>query len=247
MGKHNAPQYRAGRLRGRHAAPVSGVARAAGLGAAAMLVTGAVITPTPALADDADQVAKLKQLAQCESGGNATAKNPSSSASGYWQIIDGTWLANGGGEFAPTARQATLAEQNTVAIRISQTQGASAWTCAPAGLRSPFDPDDVAAATGVGGASAAETTKVDPVPAVREHAERAAAVVPRVGQAPREVAQVPLAPITADTYTVVPGDTLSGIALRAGHDGWSHLYEVNRNQVGDDPNLILPGQVLDVR
>jgi murein DD-endopeptidase MepM/ murein hydrolase activator NlpD len=44
---------------------------------------------------------------------------------------------------------------------------------------------------------------------------------------------------------VVPGDTLSGIA--ADHDvagGWPRLYAGNRTVVGDDPDLILPGQRL---
>lgn len=32
----------------------------------------------------------------CESGGNPTADNPTSSASGLWQILDGTWNGHGG-------------------------------------------------------------------------------------------------------------------------------------------------------
>lgn len=32
----------------------------------------------------------------CESGGNPTAENPTSSASGLWQILDGTWAGYGG-------------------------------------------------------------------------------------------------------------------------------------------------------
>ena len=47
------------------------------------------------------------------------------------------------------------------------------------------------------------------------------------------------------TYTVRPGDTLSGIAARlhvAG--GWPALYERNRAVIGPDPDLIRPGQVL---
>jgi murein DD-endopeptidase MepM/ murein hydrolase activator NlpD len=46
-------------------------------------------------------------------------------------------------------------------------------------------------------------------------------------------------------YTVVHGDTLSGIADT--HDvrgGWHGLYAANRTTVGSDPDLILPGQRL---
>lgn len=32
----------------------------------------------------------------CESGGNPTAQNPRSSASGLWQILDSTWAGFGG-------------------------------------------------------------------------------------------------------------------------------------------------------
>lgn len=32
----------------------------------------------------------------CESGGNPTAENPTSSASGLWQILDSTWAGFGG-------------------------------------------------------------------------------------------------------------------------------------------------------
>lgn len=48
----------------------------------------------------------------------------------------------------------------------------------------------------------------------------------------------------ADTVTVEPGDTLSGIAAEQGTT-WQDLYEANRDRV-DDPDLIYPGQVLRV-
>jgi outer membrane biosynthesis protein TonB len=48
------------------------------------------------------------------------------------------------------------------------------------------------------------------------------------------------------TVTVVSGDTLSGIAQRelGNGDRWGEIYELNKDVVGDDPNLILPGQEL---
>ncbi|MGV9269981.1 transglycosylase family protein [Kitasatospora sp. NPDC003701] len=48
-------------------------------------------------------------------------------------------------------------------------------------------------------------------------------------------------------YTVQSGDTLSTIATAQGvQGGWQSLYDGNRGTVGTDPNLILPGQVLDL-
>ncbi|GGM24465.1 MULTISPECIES: LysM peptidoglycan-binding domain-containing protein [Micromonospora] len=50
-----------------------------------------------------------------------------------------------------------------------------------------------------------------------------------------------------DTYVVRSGDTLTKIA--AAHDvtgGWQALYERNKDVVGDDPGLIIPGQRLSI-
>jgi nucleoid-associated protein YgaU len=48
------------------------------------------------------------------------------------------------------------------------------------------------------------------------------------------------------TYTVQPGDTLSGIAAAFYGDAnkWTVVYTMNRDVVGPNPNLIFPGQVL---
>ncbi|MFF9502495.1 transglycosylase family protein [Streptomyces sp. NPDC014656] len=51
----------------------------------------------------------------------------------------------------------------------------------------------------------------------------------------------------SDAYTVRPGDSLSEIAREndlAG--GWDALYDANRRTVGADPDLILPGQSLEL-
>lgn len=55
-------------------------------------------------------------------------------------------------------------------------------------------------------------------------------------------------PVETDgDYTVKPGDTLSGIS-RAQLDttNWKPLYEANKKTVGGNPNLIFPGQELDL-
>ncbi|KAF4408673.1 M23 family metallopeptidase [Streptomyces lycii] len=50
---------------------------------------------------------------------------------------------------------------------------------------------------------------------------------------------------TTDSYRVVSGDSLSRIALSQDVDGgWQQLYAANREVIGDDPDLILPGQRL---
>ncbi|WP_328944321.1 transglycosylase family protein [Streptomyces sp. NBC_00250] len=50
-----------------------------------------------------------------------------------------------------------------------------------------------------------------------------------------------------DSYLVQPGDNLSDIAQENElPGGWTALYDANRQTVGIDPDLILPGQSLDL-
>lgn len=221
MGKHSAPPNRY-------------IARAASVAAAGAAMTFATITPAHA----STQSDLLKELIDCESGGSATVvstlSNPSGPPSGLWQITSGTWAAYGGKQFAPTAARASVAEQNTVAIRISAGQGTDAWACAPAGLRAPFLAADVAAATGTSARAAT------PAPRAVKQVAKLPAVKP-------SVAQTPAARTAVDSdYQVVAGDALSMISDRAGLD-WHKVYANNRDVIGSDPNLIFPGQRLDLR
>ena len=45
------------------------------------------------------------------------------------------------------------------------------------------------------------------------------------------------------TYTVKQGDTLSGIA---GKGDWHQLYNKNKSVIGNNPDLIYPGQKLEL-
>ncbi|WP_181398129.1 M23 family metallopeptidase, partial [Streptomyces sp. ZEA17I] len=50
-----------------------------------------------------------------------------------------------------------------------------------------------------------------------------------------------------DSYTVASGDSLSGIAdAQRVRGGWQKLYAANRTVVGDNPDLIFPGQRLSL-
>ena len=48
------------------------------------------------------------------------------------------------------------------------------------------------------------------------------------------------------TYTVVKGDTLSAIAKKF-NTTWQIIYEDNKNVIGNNPNLIKPGQILTIK
>lgn len=51
-------------------------------------------------------------------------------------------------------------------------------------------------------------------------------------------------------HTVKSGETLSGIAAKyygAGtHENWLRIYEANKGLIGDNPDIIKPGQVLKI-
>jgi nucleoid-associated protein YgaU len=53
-------------------------------------------------------------------------------------------------------------------------------------------------------------------------------------------------PVNQQTYTVVKGDTLFGIAKKFYGDGnlWHLIYNANKAKIGANPNLIKPGQIL---
>ena len=48
------------------------------------------------------------------------------------------------------------------------------------------------------------------------------------------------------TYTVKSGDTLSEIAEKY-NMSWKELYAKNKFVIGNNPNLIKPGQILTIR
>ncbi len=72
-------------------------------------------------------------LAGCESGGN-WAINTGNGYYGGLQFSAGTWLGNGGGEYAPTADQATPEQQIAIASRVQANRGWSPWPACSAKL-----------------------------------------------------------------------------------------------------------------
>ncbi|MET7992306.1 transglycosylase family protein [Amycolatopsis sp. NPDC005232] len=192
-------------------------------------------------------------LVKCESSGNPTAVNNTAAGqragrpAGLFQIVTGTWLANGGGQFAPTADKASPAQQQVVADRIYARSGSAPWECStgsgPAGFGSfsgqlSTGSADSGAATGRSKAKAAKP---------QAKTQLKAKAKPQVKQqAKPQVKSTPAAGATRSNpngdYTVVAGDTLSGIAARTGiAGGWQHLQQLNSAYV-PDADLILVGQ-----
>ena len=100
------------------------VTRILSVGTKARPVTSA---PTGSTAN----AAMWDRIAACESGGNWSI-NTGNGYYGGLQFDSGTWLANGGGQYASRADLATRLEQIAVANRLYASSGLSAWGCASA-------------------------------------------------------------------------------------------------------------------
>ncbi|MER7519471.1 transglycosylase family protein [Streptomyces sp. NPDC126499] len=179
-----------------------------------------------------------EKLASCESSSNWQI-NTGNGYFGGLQFSQATWERYGGTHFAPRADLASKDQQIAVAERVLKGQGPGAWpACAPgAGLdRAGLDRGDEAPG------AAPQTAGVRPLTQVALPAQRTG---PAGGGAPASPTTVPT---VREMYTVTPGDSLSKIA-RDQHvrGGWPRLYEANRTVVGDDPDLIHPGQRLTLR
>ncbi|MFF9755102.1 transglycosylase family protein [Streptomyces sp. NPDC014344] len=186
-------------------------------------------------AAQAADVDTWEKVAACESTGNWDI-NTGNGYYGGLQFSQSTWEAFGGTRYAPRADLATKDQQIAIAEKVLDGQGPGAWpTCSVrAGLtrdgavpdiRPATDrPTGTKSATGTkGGRGDGRTTVED----VRPHTTPQA----RAGR--------------AEMYTVVRGDTLSGIAEQERvRGGWRGLYEANETTIGADPDLILPGQRL---
>lgn len=72
-------------------------------------------------------------IAQCESGGDWSIST-GNGYSGGLQFHPQTWIGHGGGQYAPTAAQATREQQIAIAEKIQASQGWGAWPACTAKL-----------------------------------------------------------------------------------------------------------------
>lgn len=89
--------------------------------------------PQPRAAAPVSNNSDWDRLAQCESGGN-WGINTSNGYYGGLQFSQQTWQGHGGGEFAPTANQASREQQIAVAERVKASQGWGAWPACSSSL-----------------------------------------------------------------------------------------------------------------
>ncbi|MER6537533.1 transglycosylase family protein [Streptomyces sp900105755] len=186
---------------------------------------------------DAASVSTWDRVAACESSGEWGIDSGNGFYGGL-QFTQSTWEAYGGTRYAPRADLATKDQQIAVAEKVLDGQGPGAWpVCSVrAGLTRGGDTPDVhteSAATHPATHHAAKSPAKGTAKSSVRDVQPQTTPQSRAGQ--------------AEMYTVVHGDTLSGIAEEHGvAGGWHRLYAANRTTVGPDPDLILPGQRLSL-
>lgn len=186
------------------------------------------------------------RIAQCESGGNWHI-NTGNGYYGGLQFAASTWRAYGGTAYAPTADRASKAQQIAVATKVQRAQGWGAWpVCSVRAGASGSAPRIGTGSVGAGQAhKSGKSSKTSKAGASAGQKTRKTQAAPsqRPSRAPaRETGRTHRSASRGD-YVVRAGDTLSGIAARHGTT-WQRLYAANRSVIGDDPDLIMPGQRL---
>lgn len=199
---------------------------AVGIGAAVTATT--IVAATGAHADPGSG---WDQIAACESSGNWAIHT--GSFEGGLQFSPSTWIANGGGQYAAHAYQATKEQQIAVARRVLATQGIGAWpVCGKhASTSSLAGPTAVAAPS---------KPAVVPAPAAPRHA------APEPTQPQPKTNPLPALPAytgPTTSYMVAADDTLTQIAEAHQIADWQRIVAANLGAL-TDPDQIQVGQQL---
>ncbi|MEU3340497.1 transglycosylase family protein [Streptomyces sp. NPDC006668] len=207
----------------------------------AVLAGAALLAPLGLLAATGNAVAAdggvWDRIAQCESGGNWHI-NTGNGYYGGLQFSAGTWRAYGGSAYASTADKASKQAQIAVATKVQHAQGWGAW---------PVCSGRAGAYGSAPASSGAASTKAAPEEVVSKKASKSPSkkAAKQPSKAPARSTEHTNRSSSRGDYTVREGDTLSMIAARHGTT-WQRLYAANKAVIGGDPNLIVPGQQLEL-
>lgn len=196
------------------------------LAVAALVSSGMTASSASAATAGARAGVDWDAIARCESGGRWNADT----GNGYYgglQFDAATWRSNGGLDYAPRADRATREQQIAVAEHLQARRGLAPWpACGARAAR--------------GGDHATSHDRAPRPAPERSHASTAPKKLHTHSSPPAQVNDN-----SSMSWTVEDGDTLSGIAEAVGlQDDWPSLYDLNYDTIGDDPDLLIPGQVL---
>ena len=147
----------------------------------------------------------------------------------------GTFVLIGGGVFAAT--RPTWHPAMSAGVKATKRVAAGAGAAATAQAAHPAASS---AATGRHAITATRAAKTTHARAGSRHGASSA------GRSHAAKALQHSAAKPAITYTVKPGDTLSGIAAWFKLHGYGSLYAANRSVIGSSPDLIFPGERITI-
>ncbi len=226
--------------------PASKIARVA---LVAAIASAPLVLAAPA---QAASDATWDALAECESGGDWNT-NTGNGYHGGVQFSRSTWEAYGGTEYAPRADLATRDQQIAVAERTLASQGWGAWPACSKKIGASGGGNSSASAAGPASsyASAAssaaqetsESTSSESTP--DSGTETGAQRIESAAPDPASLGPLGFEKEGAD-YVVISGDTLAEIAQsQSVPGGWKEIFDRNTDMIAD-PDLIFPGQQLDL-
>lgn len=228
---------------GKHPKPSRAAKNIAALGLVAAVPAGALALAPPAVAAELPP----DSIVQCESGGDPRAQNPVSTASGKYQMIDGTWKAYGGGQYAAKARLATEAQQDAVAAKLWAAEGSAPWNASKHcwGGKSMAPVESMAKAET---STPVATTRKNKVVETKQ-SETKEKPVETYQALPKVTPRVPEgARFTKDSqgeYTVKSGDTLSHIAVQHGTTVQA-IVELNKDTI-EHQDWVFEGEKLRLK
>jgi nucleoid-associated protein YgaU len=214
------------------------VATAAIAGAA---VAVPVLMATSASADSVNWTA----IANCESSGNWAADTGNGFYGGL-QFTQSTWDAYGGDQYAASANLASESQQIAVAEQVLAGQGIGAWpVCgANAGDSTTYSGTNTGGSSDNSSSSSSDNSDASTTSSSNSSDNSSSSAA--TSDDSSSSASSSSSGSASGSYTVQSGDTLSAIAAKEGVSDWHSLYTDNESTIGSNPNLILPGQVLNL-
>jgi len=212
-------------------------------------IAGAAIAVPVAMAGTASASSvNWSAIANCESSGNWSIDTGNGFYGGL-QITKSTWDAYGGDQYAAYPNQASESDQIAVAENILAGQGIGAWpVCgANAGSSASYSGTNT---SGTGSSSSSSSSSSDT--SSSSSSSDTSSSTPSSSNnsssssSSDNSSSSSSTSSSSGTYTVQSGDTLSSIASKEGISDWHSLYTNNESTLGSNPNLIYPGQVLNL-
>ena len=241
------------RYRSKQRRPSLTARKLAGITLAGVIVAAPLVLAAPA---QAASDGTWDALAECESGGD-WGINTGNGYQGGVQFSRSTWEAYGGTEYAPRADLASREQQIAVAERTLAGQGWGAWPACSKKIGASGSGDSGASAAGSESTTEPEESvnTQEPSESTPEtenttdtEAEAQSESQPIEAAAPDPESSGPLGfEKEGADYTVIPGDTLAKIAQsQSVPGGWQEIFDRNTDMIAS-PDLIFPGQQLDLR